>query len=98
MFEIYADVTPFLSQVKASSARIGEILAANQVMMESAASRNVGIVAAAYFGQFTGNKIKVESMGNRASTLTAIRMIEYMLILDRAFQYRRRNLESGFFA
>ncbi len=47
VFEIYADVTPFLSQVKASSARIGEILAANQVMMESAASRNVGIVAAA---------------------------------------------------
>ena len=47
VFEIYADVTPFLRQVKASSARIGEILAANQVMMESAASRNVGIVAAA---------------------------------------------------
>jgi signal transduction histidine kinase/ActR/RegA family two-component response regulator len=46
VFEIYADVTPFLRQVKASSARIGEILTANQVRMESAAARNVGIVAA----------------------------------------------------
>jgi signal transduction histidine kinase/ActR/RegA family two-component response regulator len=40
-------VTPFLRQLKANSARIGEILAANEVSMESAAARNVGIVAAA---------------------------------------------------
>jgi signal transduction histidine kinase len=46
VFEIYADVTPFLAQVKASSAELAAIVAANQEKIEQAAKRDAEIVDA----------------------------------------------------
>ena len=53
VFEIYADVTPFLRQVNASSAQIAGIVAANQEKIEQSAKRDVDKVAASS-GEFLG--------------------------------------------
>jgi hypothetical protein len=45
VFEIYADVTPFLGQVKGSSAELAAIVAANQEKIEQAAKHDAEIVA-----------------------------------------------------
>jgi signal transduction histidine kinase len=46
VFEIYADVTPFLKQVKASAAEMSALVAANQEKIEEAARRDTEGVAA----------------------------------------------------
>ena len=46
VFEIYADVTPFLNQVKGSSAELSAIVAANQEKIEQAAHHDAEVVAA----------------------------------------------------
>jgi signal transduction histidine kinase len=46
VFEIYADVTPFLGQVKGSSAELAAIVANNQEKIEQAARQDAEIVAA----------------------------------------------------
>lgn len=46
VLEIYADVTPFLKQVKASSAELSALVAANQEKTEEAAKRDAEGVAA----------------------------------------------------
>jgi signal transduction histidine kinase len=45
VFEIYADVTPFLEQVKGSSAELSALVAANQEKIERAAKQDAEIVA-----------------------------------------------------
>lgn len=45
VFEIYADVTPFLSQLKSSSAELSAIVASNQEKIEQAAQHDAETVA-----------------------------------------------------
>jgi signal transduction histidine kinase len=45
VFEIYADVTPLLRQIKKSSARFAGIMAANQEQIEQTSKLNVAVVA-----------------------------------------------------
>ena len=45
VFEIYADVTGLLRQIRASSARIGAIMAAGEVRAEAESRRNLRLVA-----------------------------------------------------
>lgn len=45
VFEIYADVTPLLEQIKTSSAQLARLVAANQGKIEQTAKRNVELVA-----------------------------------------------------
>jgi hypothetical protein len=45
VFEIYADVTPLLEQVKLSSEQLARLIAANQGKIEQTAKRDVAIVA-----------------------------------------------------
>jgi signal transduction histidine kinase len=44
VFEIYSDVTPFLSEIKGASVRVNEIAAANQAKIERAATTNQQMV------------------------------------------------------
>jgi len=46
VFEIYADVTPLLAQVKTSTAQLSTIVSANQWSVERTSKQNVDIVAA----------------------------------------------------
>jgi His Kinase A (phospho-acceptor) domain len=46
VFEIYSDVTPFLKEIKSTSARIAEITGANQAKVEHAANDNQQMVLA----------------------------------------------------
>jgi hypothetical protein len=46
VFEIYADVTPFLKQVKENSAELSALVAANQEKIEQAAQHDAEVVAA----------------------------------------------------
>jgi signal transduction histidine kinase len=45
VFEIYADVTPLLEQVKTSSEQLSRLVAANQGKIEQTAKRDIAIVA-----------------------------------------------------
>jgi hypothetical protein len=45
VFEIYADVTPFLKQVKGSAAELSALVAANQTKIEQAAKNDAEVVA-----------------------------------------------------
>jgi len=46
VFEIYADVTPLLEQIKASSAQLSSLVATNQGRVEQTSKRNLEVVVA----------------------------------------------------
>ena len=58
----------------------------------------VGIVAAAHRRQLAGRKLEVETVGDGAATLAAVRVVEHLLALQRPLQHRQRNLQAGFLA